>query len=643
MRGLRATVDALAGLLFRRHADSRRHQVDERRFRALHPTRSFETYIVRLYTISWILSAFVSGVVFVLLEPALAKRSAVAIPAPRAILAAGSAWAPPAGAGPGTETGTTAGTRGVDALAVLDPTAQAVLLAILAGAAVYILTHLIAKAGLAFLVGRRRAAIERTLPGAVRYLHVIASGTTDPRDLFEAVVEKRRIHGATADSFAAVNRHADLSGSVDAAIRQVARDTPSKESLAPFLRTFRKRYRDGPDQLREFLARESRLLASEDERTHERESRYLTTVVELFVVLLVVPVVLVLAAVAATVALPDRIPAVALGSVPELGWVLASAGSGIILVLGGVAAFFAYLLRPSGHRWAAPSPSRRPGRVLRTCLQNPSNAVVVFGSIAVLVAGWLWSHGTAPEHALLAAYVVLAIPVGLVDVRRARKRSAMDRLLPSFVHAVAERVDRGEPFRSAVEVVAEREDFGPLHPHVEDLAYDLSVGGHDGPVRKRALERFIRRIGTPLAGRTIGLAVGALDAGADTRSAIATLQTETGRLVHAERARRSRFPVVIGLGWTVALLIVVIVVTVNLMILDSASAATSGPVQGVVVDATFRRSVGERPLFSVLTQASMLASGWFAGVTGRGIYEALLHSGGLVAVTFLVFRVVGLS
>ncbi len=545
-------------------------------------------------------------------------------------------------AGAETIAGVSPGTRGVEALAVLGPTAQSVFLAIITGTAVYLLAHLGAKTVLAYLVRRRRAAIERTLPGAVRYLNVIASGTTDPRDLFAAVLEKRRIHGATADSFAAIGRHAELSGSVDVGIRQVARDTPSKEALAPFLRTFRKRYRDGAEPLREFLALESRLLASEDERTHRRESRYLTAVIELFVVLLVLPVLLVLASGAATIVLPDRLPTVALATVPELSRVLAGAGSLVILALGGVAAFFAYLLRPSGHRWAAPSPSRRPGRVLRSSLKNPTNAVVVFGPIAVTVILWLWTQGTTPEHALLTGYLVLAIPVGLVDVRRARNRAAMDRMLPPFVQAVAERVDQGEPFRAAVDRVAEREDFGPLHTHVQNLAYDLSVGGYDGPVRKRALERFIRRIGTPLAGRTIGLAVGALDAGADTRSAIATLQTETGRLAHAERARRSRFPVVIGLGWTVALLIVVIVVTVNLMVLDTATAVDSGPVQGVVVDATFRQSVGERPLFYVLTQASMLASGWFAGVAGRGVYEGLLHSGGLVAITFLVFRGVGL-
>ena len=44
----------------------------------------------------------------------------------------------------------------------------------------------------------------------------------------------------------------------------------------------------------------------------------------------------------------------------------------------------------------------------------------------------------------------------------------------------------------------------------------------------------------------------------------------------------------------------------------------------------------------VVTQATMLAAGWFAGVASRGQYEALLHSGCLVAVCHVVFVGVGL-
>lgn len=610
---VRDTIDAILLGLFGRHADGSRHGRDRTRFRSLHPEVTFETFVSRLYGLSWL--------VFVLVASAGYGLTTVVL--------SGGLVVPPLPIGPGSSV-------------VIQPAAIGILTGGVLGGLAKLGTRVAASGVLALLVRRRRTAVEHTLPGAVRYLHVISAGTADPAELFEGVVAQRRIHGATADSFEAVLRVARIAGSVETGIRTVARDTASKDDLAPFLWTFLARSREGPDALREFLHFESRLLATEDERAHRRESRYLTAVVQLFVLLLVVPVVLVIAAVGATVALPAFTPALKLTQVPELSTKLAVAGSGVILLLGGGAAFLALLLRPSGHRWAAPAPSKRPIDVIRTGARNPTNALVIGTPLALgVVVAWLLGGHPATESLVL-GYVVLAIPVGLVDARRARLRAAMDRHLPGFVHAVAERVDAGVPFRTAIRRVARETDLGPLDPPVARLAVDLSVGGHDGPVRKRALERFIGRIGTPLAGRTIGLAVGALDAGADMRSALTALQTETGRLVHADRARRSRFPVVIVVGWTVALLIVAIVVIVNLMVLDGATAAGTGPVQGVVVDTTIRARGHERPLFYLLTQSSMLASGWFAGVAGRGVYEGLLHSGGLVAVTFVVFRVAGL-
>lgn len=605
---------ALAYAAFGRHANARRHARDEGRFRALHPQVSFETYVVGLYTVAWLVALAALALGTALLAPRVVGTEPIRVRVP----GLASAGVP------------------------LGPPVQTGLVGLLAALLGFMGTQLLASLALRILVARRRRAIERTLPGAVRYLHVVAAGTTDPRSLFETVVEKRRIHGATADSFAAILRHATIQGSVDDGIRRVARDTPSTDALAPFLRSFRQRARDGPDELRAFLRLESRLLATADERAHRREARYRSRVVALFVALALLPVVLLGAWLVTAPTFPLPVSRGSIPTFPAPTNLLAPVGIGIILVIGGIAAMLAHLLRPIGHRWAAASRSTRVRDVVRTSPRNPANALVVLGPVALAGSLLLWARGWTVSHALVVGYLVVAIPVGLVDARRTRRRAAMDRRLPAFVHAVAERMDGGRPFRHAVEGVARETDLGPLDSPVDALAFDLQVGGHDGPVRKRALERFIGRIGTPLAGRTIGLAVGALEAGADTRSAISTVQTETGRLLHGESARRSRAPLVIGVGWTVALLIVAIVVAVNLMVLESASGPTTGPVSGVVLEASARRPAAPRPLFYWLTQASMLAAGWFAGVAGRGVYEALLHSGGLVAITFIVFRLTGL-
>jgi Flp pilus assembly protein TadB len=608
------TVRALAVRVIVGRLEGGAHEADRRRFRALAIETPFETVLAWIYGLAF--GGFLAGAVttFLVVRPLLAPGSSV-IP---------QGWQPELASIPGPGSGL-----------------LALGLAVVVGLGSAVLVRLAIRAVLDYLIRRRRIQIERTLPGAVRYLHVIAEGTTAPETLFESVVAKERIHGATAASFESILRRARMTGSIETAIRQVARDTPSKDTLAPFLLTFLERTREGPAAVREFLRLESRLLARADEQEHRRETRYLTTVVQLFLLLLVLPVVLIVGAMAGTVLLRDQVPGVPVPHPPELGSILASAGSLVILVLGAAAAFLVYLLRPSGDRWAAPEPAQRPATVIRRSLRNPTNTLLVLLPIVGMLVTWLWYSGTPASRLLLYGYVAVAVPVGLIDVRRARRRAAIDRQLPGFVHAVADRLHSGLPFRTAVERVAAANEFGPLGPHVAALHYDLEVGAGDQGVRKRALERFVGRIGTPLAGRSIGLAVGALEAGADTRSAFAALQTETGRLVHADQARRSRFPVVIAVGWTVALLIVAVVVTVNLMVLDSVTPATAGPIEGVVVDATFG-ATGREPLFYVITQAAMVASGWFAGVAGRGVYEGLLHSGALVTVTFLVFRVSGL-
>lgn len=602
-----------------RHASSRigstdRYRSERRQFRALALDVDFETVFVAVTILSWSHFALAAVGTFLMLDGMVGDLATVI---PSGILQVGSD-----------------GRLGVSLLILV--------VALLAGGTALVLTRVAARGVLEYLLRRRRLQIERTLPGAVRYLHVIASGSVDPRRLFESVVAKSQIHGATAESFERILRIAAVTGSVETGIRHVARDTPSKETLAPFLLTFLEKTREGPDATRDFLRIESRLLARGDERQYHQESRYMRTVLELFVLLLVVPVVLILVAVGIPLLRPNMLPTVPLAELPELTSLLAGIGSLAVIVLGGAAAGFAYLLRPSGHRWAAPPPASHPLDIIRGGLTNPTNTLVLAGPVVVGFVALAMVRGTPPETALVIGYVLLALPVGLVDVGRSRRRAEMDRRLPEFVHAVAGRLDAGMPFRRAVERVARTRDFGSLNPHVADLAFDLEMRAHDGAVRKRALERFIGRVGTSLAGRTIGLAVGALEAGADMRAAFATLQTETGRLAHAEAARRSRFPVVIAVGWTVALLIVAIIVTVNLMVLDSASPVAPGPVQGVVVDPSLGVVGSDRPLFYLLTQSTMLASGWFAGVAGRGLYEGLLHSGALVAVTHLVFTVSGL-
>jgi hypothetical protein len=203
----------------------------------------------------------------------------------------------------------------------------------------------------------------------------------------------------------------------------------------------------------------------------------------------------------------------------------------------------------------------------------------------------------------------------------------------------------GRPFPAAVELVADGVDSGALQPDVDDLAFTLSLTtGTEGDVRTDALERFTERVGTPLAEQTMGLVTGALEVGGDTEEVFETLQTEVGRLYHERKALRSTMLVYVAVGWTTALLVVGITLAVNASVLDGfAQLSTVSETGGrVAIDPEAVDLARDRYRFYVVTQATMLACGWFAGTASRGGYEALLHSGLLVSICYVVFAGTGM-
>jgi len=96
-----------------------------------------------------------------------------------------------------------------------------------------------------------------------------------------------------------------------------------------------------------------------------------------------------------------------------------------------------------------------------------------------------------------------------------------------------------------------------LDSDVADLAANLRLttphAGIDTNLRTAALDRFVTRVGTPLAEQTVGLVTGALDAGSDTGVVFETLQAEIGRLYHDKQTLRSGMMVYVAVGWTTAL------------------------------------------------------------------------------------------
>ncbi|WP_132057077.1 type II secretion system F family protein [Halorussus amylolyticus] len=618
-----SVLDRALYAIFSRHADSTRHDADRKRYRATTVTASFDVYLSRTYGLSWVAFALVGVWSF-----------AVVAAVPDTTLGAVAAFV----------------RRGVPGLEVVgfpavSRSATAVVLGGAVGLAAKRATVALGSLYLKWAASARQSNIERTLPGAVRYLHALASGSDDGAAMLRKVADREEAYGETAVAFRKALNKATLTGSLGEGLRIVARDTPSRDALAPFLVKFREHAEQGPDALAQYLQMESRMLSHRQSRTREQAGDFLELIAEMFIVLLVMPALLVIVLTVMSVLAPGLSEPVAtpLGTTSTRG-LLVYGSAVFILVVGAGAAMLVETLRPpdqSGRGYDRP-----PGllETLATSLHNPASATGAFAPVALAFGGLLRRVGYGPVDVALLSYVAFALPVGLVALRRANLDDAKDREIKDFVHAVSGHVSLGRPFSEAVERVARDVDLGALNPDVADLAFNANLTTREGELRADALSRFVGRVGTPLADQTIGLVTGALDSGGDAEAVFETLQVEIGRLYHERKALRSNMLVYVAVGWTTALLVVAIMVAVDGYVLDSFSqlSSVSTADSGMALDPDAVDPARDRHRFYVVTQATMLACGWFAGYASRGRYEALLHSAALVAVAHFVFAGVGM-
>ena len=604
-------VDRALYALFARHADSDRHTAARKRYRGLRLQVSFDVYLARAYGLSWA----VAVVVACLLAPVVAVLPTPTLPTsvlPSAL------QSPPVSSG-----------RWLAPAAVAAAAATGKRLTLVAAG-----TYLRARAA------TRRAQIARSLPGAVRFLHALSSGSDGPQEMLRRVAD-RGAYGETGRSIETALDTAALTGSLREGLDRVARDTPSRELLAPFLLKFREHATQGDDALANYLRLESRVLARRRERAGQRNADLMELLAELFVVVLVLPALLVVVLVVVSVLAPSLSAPVSTPVGPVTRRALVTYGAaGFVVCVGAGAAVAVETLRPTDRQ----SNDGLPPLVAvpATAVSNPASAAVVWLPVCLGAVGGALHAGIDPADTLVAGYVAFAVPVGLVGRRRARLDDAKDREIKDFVHAVSGHVGLGRPLPGAVERVARDVDLGPLDPDVDDLAFNLAHGGRrDADLRAAALDRFVERVGTPLAARSVGLVAGALDAGSDSNAVFETLQTEVGRLYHEKRALRSNMLVYVVVGWTTALLVVGIVLAVTTQVIDSfTQLSTVADAGGVAIDPEAVDPERTRSRFYLVTQATVLASGWFAGAADRGAAAALLHSGLLAALTAVAFEVI---
>jgi len=469
-------------------------------------------------------------------------------------------------------------------------------------------------------------------------------------------------YGGTATSLRKALNAARLAGSLDEGLRRVARDTPSRELLAPFLLKFRKHAATGDAALAEYLRTESRMLAHRQDRPASPARRFLELLTELFVVVLVLPALLVIAATALTVVVPE-LPAAGRHAgrrvVPTRAVVLY--GAVVFLVaIGLVGAVAVGTLRPPNQRASYDLPafpaksSPRPGairRAPRSSARRPRRCS----------RSGSRSRGTLSSTSRC-SYAAFAVPVGAVagdapgstTRRTASWRTSSTPSRDTSRRAAVPRGGRGGRARRGPRRARRRRGRPRVRAPVDDRrdggagsterARDTGSTGASAQspgVRAAAIDRFVQRVGTPLAEGTLGLVTDALNAGSDADAVFETLRIEVGRLYSEQRALRSSMHPYVAVGWAAAALVAAVVAVVNTQVIDAAHLADlAGATDFVAEPETVLPELERFRLY--VTQATMLASGWFAGTASRGRYAALFHSGLLVAICYAVFTAGGL-
>ncbi len=490
----------------------------------------------------------------------------------------------------------------------------------------------------------RRAGIEQTLPGAIRYLRVLATGSGDLQSMLERIAHNRKAYGQTALALQRALNRAAMTGSLPRGLRSVARDTPS-DTLAPVLLQLQETAAQGREELQSYLRLEARILSHQQTRQQDEREGLIEVLAELFVVLLAAPAlfVIIIAVWSVLSAGLGRAVITPVGPRPARAVLLTAAAIGI-LVIGLTAAYIVQSLRPP----EVNTPDRVPTTLrslVVTAPNNPASMAILASPIGLAVGLGAGALGESVVNAGLGGYAVWGLLVGAIAMRRQRIDDTRDRELRDFVHALAGAVTLGRPLPNAIETVRTELEFRAIDAELDDLAMRANVTTYPDDVRTRALERFADDVGTPLARQVIELLTGGIEAGSDPEAVFEALETDVDRLYHQKRAIETAMGAYVLVGWTTALLVIVIGLAVSTYVLDGLTQLTT--VAGADTEIVFTGSDIEQQamqsrIYRVI-QASMLASGWFAGAATGGMYKGLFHSGALVGIALVAFRVVGVA
>lgn len=243
---------------------------------------------------------------------------------------------------------------------------------------------------------------------------------------------------------------------------------------------------------------------------------------------------------------------------------------------------------------------------------------------------------TLVDDVIVFSILIPVVPLALLDFKEGRREKSLEEALPNFFRDVAGMNDSGMTLPNAIHIVAEGE-YGMLTPYIRKLDVDMSW---NVPFVE-AITGFGKRIGTPLAERSVDLIAKASTAGGDVSEVLRAAARDSYEFINLKKERASNmliYEVIIVAAFFVFLFVIAILESTFLstMAEAGAQAAASGAGSQFIGDV-------DMDLYKRLFSHSAMIMGFFSGLVagqmGEGRATAgLKFSAVMLFIAWLLFR-----
>jgi archaeal flagellar protein FlaJ len=252
--------------------------------------------------------------------------------------------------------------------------------------------------------------------------------------------------------------------------------------------------------------------------------------------------------------------------------------------------------------------------------------------LAIAVGAFVFFGVSVMSYFLGVVAVVLASLPFLISIvsNQSIQREKEEKFL-AFSRDLVENVKSGTPVVKSI-LNLQKRDYGPLSPHVQKLANQLSLG----LTLTAALITFAKETKSPVISRAVGLISEAEKAGGQIESVLDSVAKSINQIEDLKKERKASVSNLITQGYIIFMVFIIIMLVLEFKILPLVSDLATP--EGNLAISTKSIDPGEfsMPLFLMLIVQSLFAGLVIGKVSEGDIKSGIKHSFILLALTLLI-------